>query len=85
MKKLFFTAIAFIAFSSISTANTLAIEEKPELNTETNKELGPCGTLTSVYINGEFIGSTWSWSLSLNCSGLAFRDLKLTIGGALNY
>jgi hypothetical protein len=83
MKKLFFTAIALIAFSGISTANTIVLDEKLEVNSQELEKVEPCGTLTSVYLNGVFQGSYWTWTRTLTCEGLAFRDYNISVGTSI--
>ena len=69
MKKLLFTAIALVAFSSVSMANTIADEEK-ELSQTNVLISNPCRSTFEYYFNQGLSGGysadeSWAWA-SLN-------------------
>lgn len=55
MKKLFFTAIALVAFSSVSMANTIAVKEKSEKVFDYNIVEKPISVPSTFTIPPKFI------------------------------
>lgn len=77
MKKLFFSAVALVAFSSISMANTIAIEEDYSFS---KVEPGDCGNIySSVWLYAMNHGSTEQQAVAI---ARAARDYCMTTIGA---
>ncbi|MCA6421664.1 hypothetical protein WFZ85_06520 [Flavobacterium sp. j3] len=65
MKKLFFSAVALVAFSSVSMGNTTAVEQKESVVKV--EKANPCRSTFEYYFNqaltaGYDADSAWTWA-----------------------